>query len=36
MMKGLKHLSCEERLREMELFNMEKGEFGGDLLTVCK
>jgi len=31
MMKGLKHLSCEEKLRHTQLFSMEKRRFRGIL-----
>ncbi|GAB0185803.1 hypothetical protein GRJ2_001045600 [Grus japonensis] len=34
VMKGLKHVSYKERLREMGLFSLEKGKFRG-ILSLC-
>ncbi|KAK4831696.1 hypothetical protein QYF61_018748 [Mycteria americana] len=36
MIKGLKHVSYEERLRELQPFTLEKRRFRGDLINVHK
>ena len=36
MIKAVKHLSYKERLRELNLFSLEKRRLRGDFINVCK
>ena len=36
MIKGLEHLSCEDKLTELRLFNLEARRLSGDLIYVYK